>query len=96
MDAENPVVHFEILGPDGPALTAVYRKLFGRRLHDGQLPGWSTYALLRAGSGGVGDAVGCADAATEPTVLVYVEVEGPQAYLTWAEEWGAPVLVPAP
>ncbi len=38
---ENPVVHFEIMGPDGPALRSFYEELFGWQLRgpDGQLRG---------------------------------------------------------
>ncbi len=35
----NPVVYFEILGPDGRALSNFYHQLFGWEPHGGQLPG---------------------------------------------------------
>ncbi len=91
----NPVVHFEILAPDGGALQQFYRQLFGWRLHEGQLPGWPHYGLLRAGEGGIGGAVGTADAAVQPAVVVYVEVDDPMAYLERAEQLGATVVLPA-
>ncbi|MDQ2754489.1 MAG: VOC family protein [Actinomycetota bacterium] len=89
----NPVVHFEILGPDGPALIEFYRQLFGWRLHDGQLPGWPHYGLLRPSGTGIGGAVGTADATDHPVVVVYVEVDDPQAYLERAQELGATVVM---
>jgi len=91
----NPVVHFEILGPDGAALQQFYRQLFGWQLHDGQLPGWPHYGLLRADDAGISGAVGTADAADEPAVVVYVEVDDPEAYLERAEKLGATVAMPA-
>jgi predicted enzyme related to lactoylglutathione lyase len=87
----NPVVHFEILAPDGGALQQFYRQLFGWRLHEGQLPGWPHYGLLRAGEGGIGGAVGTADAAVQPAVVV----DDPMAYLERAEQLGATVVLPA-
>ncbi len=90
----NPVVHFEILGPDGRALSNFYHQLFGWELRGGQLPGWPHYGLLQPGATGIGGAVGTADAAVEPTVVVYVEVDDPQAYLDRAEQLGADVVMP--
>jgi uncharacterized protein len=89
----NPIVHFEILGPDGPALIDFYRRLFGWDLHDGQLPGWPHYGLLRADRG-IGGAIGTADTTDGPTVLVYVEVDDPQAYVDRAQALGASVILP--
>ncbi len=91
---ENPVVHFEILGPDGASLVRFYRELFGWQLREGQLPGWPVYGLLQPGDTGIGGAVGSADAAKKPTVVVYVEVDDPVAYLQRAEQLGASVVMP--
>jgi len=90
----NPVVHFEILGPDGPALSGFYRELFGWVLRDGRLPGWPHYGLLQPGETGIGGAVGTADAAPESIVIVYVEVDDPHAYLNRAQQLGAHVVLP--
>ena len=89
----NPVVHFEILGPDGTALAEFYRRLFGWQLSDGRLPGWPHYALLRANSG-IAGAIGTADAVDGSTVIVYVEVDDPAAYVERALELGATVVMP--
>jgi len=89
----NPVVHFEILGPDGSALAEFYRGLFGWQLHDGALPGWAHYALLRAETG-IGGAIGTSDAVDGPVVVVYVEVEEPQDYIQRALQLGATVVMP--
>lgn len=91
----NPVVHFEILGPNGPGLIDFYRRLFGWELHEGQLTGWPHYGLLRShGEGGIGGAIGTADAAKGPTVVIYIEVDEPQAYLERAQALGATVMMP--
>lgn len=86
----NPVVHFEILGPDGPALIEFYRELFGWQLQVSQLPGWPHYGLLRPSGTGIGGAVGTADATDRPAVVV----DDPQAYLDRAQELGATVVMP--
>lgn len=90
----NPVVHFEILGRDGPALIEFYRDLFGWQLQDRPLPGWPNHAMLRAEQGGIGGAIGSADAADGATVVVYVEVDDLDAYLVKAQQLGATVVIP--
>lgn len=87
-------MHFEILGPDGPALIEFYRQLFGWQLQDGQLPGWPHYGLLRSNGTGIDGAVGTADATDRSAVVVYVEVDDPQGYLDRAQELGATVVMP--
>ncbi len=59
-----------------------------------QLPGWPHYGLLRPSGTGIGGAVGTADATDRPAVVVYVEVDDPQAYLDRAQELGATVVMP--
>lgn len=44
---ENPVVHFEMPGPDGSVLTRFYAALFGWAMNEGQLRGWPICSLLR-------------------------------------------------
>ena len=86
------MVHFEILGPNGPTLIEFYQKLFGWQLQDHPLPGWPHYAQLRADTG-IGGAVGTADAADGPAVVVYVEVDDPGEYVRKAEQLGATVAM---
>ena len=72
---DNPVVHFEILGSDGPQLIDFYRGLFGWPLQNTPLPGWPSYAIMEPPAEGIGGAVGNADAAPNGGVVVYVEVD---------------------
>jgi uncharacterized protein len=90
---KNPVVHFEILGPDGAKLIDFYRALFEWPIADNQLPGWPHYGFLKADSG-IAGAVGTSDTAPDGAVLVYVEVDDPQAYIDRATEMGATVAMP--
>lgn len=90
----NPVVHFEILGPDGTELTEYYRALFGWPMHTGQLPGWSHYSHFHAESG-IDGAVGTAAALNgDSRVVNYVEVDDPEAYLARAEQLGGRTIMP--
>jgi hypothetical protein len=91
---KNPVVHFEILAPDGAELIGFYQGLFGWPIQDNQLPGWPHYGFMGEPDRGIGGAIGTADAADGPAVLVYVEVDDPQAYLDRATEMGATVVLP--
>jgi predicted enzyme related to lactoylglutathione lyase len=91
----NAVTHFEILGPDGPGLVDFYSHLFDWDLRISQLTGWPCYALLQAeGGNGISGAIGAADAAPTPRVIIYVEVEDPAASLSRAQELGASVVLP--
>ena len=52
----NPVVHFEIAGPDGPALRQFYSDLFGWNIEvQGEEIG--NYSLVSANEGGIGGGV---------------------------------------
>jgi uncharacterized protein len=93
----NPVVHFEILGPDGPATIAFYRELFGWDLRQVPMAGYRTYAYLPEPDQGIGGGVGQlepGDRAGERLVTVYVEVSDPQATLDQAVQAGARVTLP--
>lgn len=90
----NRVVHFEILGPDGPALIDFYRGLFGWDAADRPMPGWPHYGLVQPDGAGIGGAVGTADAAGGPTIVLYVEVDDPQGYVDRAVALGATVVLP--
>jgi uncharacterized protein len=91
---ENPVVHFEILGSDGPALTDFYRGLFGWPLQDTPLPGWPSYAIMEPPAGGIGGAVGVSDAAPNGAVVIYVDVDDIDQTLSRAVSMGASVALP--
>ena len=94
----HPVVHFEILGPDGPAAVEFYRELFGWGLRKASMDGYDSYAYLPEPDAGIGGGVGQL-AGTESTrgsfVTIYVEVEDPRATLDQAVQAGAEVTLPA-
>lgn len=71
----NPVVHFEIGGPDGAALQQFYRDALGWAVN-AENP--MQYGLVEAQGEGIGGAVTAADAAA---VTIYVQVDDLQAVL---------------
>ncbi len=90
----NPVVHFEIAGPDGPALQQFYRELFGWNIEtQGEDMGF--YGLVHANEGGIGGGVFQAQEGM-PTncVTVYVQVDDLQAALDKISASGGATAMP--
>lgn len=86
----NPVVHFEILGPDAVKTQAFYRDLFGWTINaDNPMQ----YGLVEAGDGGIGGGVGATQDGSR-LVTVYVQVDDIQAALDKAVALGATVVMP--
>ncbi len=52
----NPVVHFEIAGPDGPALRQFYRDLFSWNI-EAQSEEMGNYGLVQWSEGGIGGGI---------------------------------------
>ncbi len=86
----NPVVHFEILGPDAAKTQAYYRDLFGWTINSDNP---MQYGLVEAGGGGIGGGVGATQDGSR-MVTVYVQVDDPQAALDRAVELGGSVVMP--
>jgi uncharacterized protein len=87
----NPVVHFEIIGPDGPALQQFYRDLFNWNI-DGNNE-WQYGMVESGGEGGIAGGV-AADQDPKSRVSVYAQVDDPQKYLDRAVELGGTVILP--
>jgi predicted enzyme related to lactoylglutathione lyase len=85
----NEVVHFEVVGNDGPALMEFYRSLFGWKV-DADNP--MNYGIVEGGEGGIGGGVSASP--DGPGVTFYVQVDDPQAYLDKAEKLGGRVVMP--
>ncbi|HEX4162293.1 MAG TPA: VOC family protein [Acidimicrobiales bacterium] len=49
---DHPVVHFEILGPDGPALQNYYTELFGWKIDSDNPPNYGIVTPIAPGIGG--------------------------------------------
>ena len=86
----NPIVHFEIVGPDGPALQKFYGDLFDWKLNaDNPM----NYALVDTGAGEQGVGGGISSSDTAQTVF-YVGVDDAQKYLDMAVAAGGKVVHP--
>jgi predicted enzyme related to lactoylglutathione lyase len=87
----NPVVHFEVVGKDGPALRSFYSQLFGWDLKtDDDVD----YAMVpreenvNADGIGIGGGVGQAPEGYPGHVTFYIEVPDVEASLAQAESMG--------
>jgi predicted enzyme related to lactoylglutathione lyase len=87
----NPVTHFEISGPDGPALQKFYRDLFDWKIEaDNE---WQ-YGMVEKGSDdGIGGGI-AGDPEGARRVTIYAEVDDPQKYLDKAVSLGGTVVMP--
>ena len=91
----NPVVHFEIAGPDGPALHQFYRDLFGWKI-DVQSEEMGNYGLVSANEGGIGGGVlpTTEDMPARSYVTFYVQVDDLQAALNKVASMGGNAIMP--
>ncbi len=90
----NPVVHFEIAGPDGPALQQFYRDLFGWNIEtQGEEIGF--YGLVQSNEGGIGGGVfQTQEDMPSNYVTVYIQVDDLQAALAKISGVGGSAVVP--
>ena len=90
----NPVVHFEIAGPDGLALQQYYRDLFGWNIEaQGEEMGF--YGVVQSNEGGIGGGVFQSQEGMPPNcVTVYIEVDDLQAALDKIEGAGGATAMP--
>ena len=91
----DPVVHFEIAGPDGPALQQFYRDLFGWKI-DELGPEMNNYALVEANEGGIGGGLfPTTEGMPSNYVTFYIQVDDLQAALDKLSEMdGNPIMQP--
>src|SRR5258707_2153927 len=90
--AAQPVVWFEVVGKDGPALQRFYGKLFNWQVTDAG--DGSGYGLVQAAEKGIGGGIGAAQDGGPGAVTFYVEVDDPAAYLKKVGELGGTTIVP--
>jgi len=90
--AAKPVVWFEVVGKDGPALQRFYGSLFNWQIADAG--DGSGYGLVSAAEKGIGGGVGSSPDSGPGHVTFYVEVDDPAAYLKRAEQLGGKTILP--
>ena len=82
----NPVVHFEIVGPDGDQLQRFYAEMFGWTINaDNPM----NYGLADTGGGGINGGIAQAEA---PLATIYIEVDDPGQYLERVVAAGAELV----
>ena len=84
------VIHFEIGGPDGPALHDFYHRMFDWKVQEGGPDYW----LLDPGGEGIGGGVLQTSREMPPYVTVYVAVDDLDQALERAERLGGARVVP--
>jgi predicted enzyme related to lactoylglutathione lyase len=91
-----PVVHFEVIGKDGPKLQAFYTELFGWKIDANNPMNYGTVAP-EAGAptegGGIGGGVAGGPDGYEGHVTFYVRVPDVEASLAQAESLGGTRLM---
>lgn len=86
----HPVIHWEILGPDGPALHTFYHELFGWPVTVDNPMG---YGMVDAAETGIGGGIGSTPDLRN-RVVIYVQVPDLQVALDQAVALGGKVLMP--
>jgi len=85
------VIHFEVVGKDGPALQRFYSTVFGWKLNTDNPEG---YGMVEHGDQGIGGGIGAAPDGTPGRVTFYVQTDDAQATLRKVEELGGRVVMP--
>ncbi len=88
----NPIVHWEIMGPDADALRAFYSTVFDWRLESP--PGFDDYHMVWTDQMPVGGAVGKGSEEMPAYTAIYVQVESIDDSLAAIEAAGGRTLVP--
>jgi predicted enzyme related to lactoylglutathione lyase len=87
----NPVVHFEILGPDGKQLQEYYAHLFGWQINaDNPM----AYGLVDSKDSGIGGGIGASEQGQGNSLTIYVAVDDLQGMLDKAVSLGGKVITP--
>jgi hypothetical protein len=87
----NPVVHFEVVGRDLPALESFYGELFGWKTQSIREMG---YAMVEKEGDGIAGGLGQSQDGGSGHVTFYVSTDDPQATLDKAEALGGKTVMP--
>jgi predicted enzyme related to lactoylglutathione lyase len=94
---QNPVVHFEVTGQDGPRLQQYYADLFAWKIETDEALGYGVVPAPESGLPGIGGGIGAAPGGGSGLVTFYVGVPDVEAALAKAESLGGSRLFgPAP
>ncbi len=90
--SSNPIVHWELMGPDGEAMKKFYSSVFDWKFQSP--PGFDNYYMTEAEDTGVGGAVGQGMEEMPAYAAIYVQVDDIEATLGKIEEQGGKTVVP--
>lgn len=90
--ADNPIVHWELMGPDGNAQKAFYGGIFDWEFQS--VEGFDGYHLASTGEGNIGGAVGQGSEEMPSYVTFYIQVESIDAVLAQVEAAGGSTVAP--
>lgn len=90
--AKNPIVHWELMGPDGNAMKDFYSTVFDWKFQSP--PGFDDYHMTDEGDTGVAGAVGQGMKEMPAYAAIYVQVEDIDATLATIEGSGGKTVVP--
>jgi predicted enzyme related to lactoylglutathione lyase len=85
------VIHFEVVGNDGPALQRFYSSVFGWKLNTDNPGG---YGMVDSEAAGIGGGIGAAPDGSSGHSTFYVQTDDAPAALRKVEELGGRVLMP--
>lgn len=88
----NPIVHFELMGPDGDAQKEFYTGLFDWKVT--AVEGFGGYFLTETGEGQLAGAIGQGSEEMPSYVTVYVEVDDIEGKLEQIEKAGGKTVLP--
>jgi predicted enzyme related to lactoylglutathione lyase len=88
----NPIVHFELMGPDGEAQKDFYSEIFDWKVSS--VEGFGGYYLAETGEGQLGGAVGTGSEEMPNYVTIYAEVDDIDKKLAQIEEAGGKSVLP--
>lgn len=83
----SPVIFFEVVGRDGPALREFYGSLFGWKISE--VPAPMDYGMVAREDAGIEGGIGASPNGGEGHTTFYVWTEDPAATLSRAEDLGA-------
>jgi predicted enzyme related to lactoylglutathione lyase len=90
--SKNPIVHWELMGPDGDAMKTFYSTIFDWKFQSP--PGFENYHMTDAEDTAVGGAVGQGMADMPAYAAIYVQVENIDSTLEEVEKAGGKTVVP--
>lgn len=88
----NHVIHFEVVGKDGPALQTFYGDLFGWHFDTNNPTGYGM--VSGADSGAIGGGIGASPDGSAGHVTFYVHSDDPKAILAKVQQLGGTVIMP--